>query len=112
MGDIVCRPKPNADDLDPTFCLDFGVSCFNDKRLIAFDAQIETAAPTVIQDGGNGEDTDNGGDVDSGDDTSNGNGGTTTTSTSTKDATPINATASVIGKTSSTTTKTTINKKY
>ena len=110
-GDIVCRPQPTAEDLDPPFCLDFGASCFNDKRLIAFDAQVATADAPVIQDGSNGED------ADSGDDTSNGDGGTTTTtttttSTSTKDATPEDATISPITKTSSTTTKTTINKKY
>lgn len=110
-GDIVCRPQPTQEDLDPPFCLDFGASCFNDKRLIAFDAQVATADAPVIQDGSNGED------ADSGDDTSNGDGGTTTTtttttSTSTKDATPEDATISPITKTSSTTTKTTINKKY
>ena len=110
-GNIVCRPQPTAEALDPPFCLDFGASCFNDKRLIAFDAQVATADAPVIQDGSNGED------ADSGDDTSNGDGGTTTTtttttSTSTKDATPEDATISPITKTSSTTTKTTINKKY
>ena len=106
-GNIVCRPTPTEEELDPPFCLDFGASCANDKRIIALGAQVATADAPVIQDGSNGED------ADSGDDTSNGDGGTTTTtSTSTKDATPEDATISPITKTSSTTTKTTINKKY
>ena len=111
-GNIVCRPTPTAEELDPPFCLDFGASCVNDKRLIAVAAQVATADAPVIQDGSNGADADSGGDVDSGDDTSSGDGGTTTTSTSTKDSTPEDATISPITKTSSTTTKTTIKKKY
>lgn len=110
VGNIVCRPTPTQEELDPPFCLDFGASCVNDKRIIALGAQVAAADAPVIQDGNNGAD------ADSGDDTSNGDGGTTTTttttSTSTKDATPEDATASLITKTSSTTTKTTINKKY
>ena len=107
-GNIVCRPTPTQEAFDPPFCLDFGASCANDKRLIALAAQVATADAPVIQDGINGED------ADSGDDISNGDGGTTTTttSTSTRDVTPEDATISPITKTSSTTTKTTINKRY